>query len=390
MPIEEMSYGKYEMVVTVKSVSSGIEHSIILSVYVTAVPEGKQYAASIVLGADVPLKVDPREPLKVAILLENRMPVAYSGLKIQISDALGLIQKEESVDLGILEKLPYEILIELNSQEKPVEDSLTINLLTESGKLIKSIESKKFEIIPYSSMKESEKVQNLFLGKKTTITVSNEGNSKGTYLAKKHVGFFRNLFLRTNPRAKWIRIDEVKYLGWSIDIEPQAKATIVIVESYLGLFILLVLIGSSVFVYYNIRSPLIIIKKASITRQKDGGIYGLKVQLLIKNRTGKSVMDVKVAETIPDIADVDKNLEAGTLKPDSITKHDFRGTIVKWNIGPLDRYEERLISYKIGSKLTIIGYFTLPPAVVRYVFKKKEAIVRSNRITLETGEKIEE
>jgi hypothetical protein len=61
--------------------------------------------------------------------------------------------------------------------------------------------------------------------------------------------------------------------------------------------------------------------------------------------------------------------------------NDRRGNLIKWNIEMLDRFEERLITYKIKSKLSILGPFKLRPAVIRYENRNgKISITRSNSV----------
>ena len=62
--------------------------------------------------------------------------------------------------------------------------------------------------------------------------------------------------------------------------------------------------------------------------------------------------------------DIKKEFAEGTLKPSRILQHHKKGLIVKWNIASLDAFEERIISYKIKSKLSILGTLTLPPMTV--------------------------
>jgi len=79
------------------------------------------------------------------------------------------------------------------------------------------------------------------------------------------------------------------------------------------------------------------------------------------------VLLVKIVDVVPSIAEVRKEFAEGTLKPSSILKHSSKGTILKWDIPELAPGEERLISYDIKSKLSIIGSFSLPRAKIKFI-----------------------
>ena len=396
MPIILMSYGRYNMIMTVKSGATGDEQSIILPVFVTAVPYGQQYALTTKMGADISQNnvitkdINPQQPIKITVSIENRMPAKRSGLKLQMSDELGLFSEEKIVDLDTLEKKMFSFVINLNPAQAPAEDALIVRLYTSDDILVNALDRKSFSIVPYSAFEESQTVKNRFLRTDTIITVMNTGNEAGSYIVKRKVDFFTNLFLRTNPKAKWMTIDNEKYLAWPIQLEAQAQTEILMAKTYRGFVLLLLITAALIIIYYYFRSPIVVRKKAGITRMKEGGISELKVLVSLRNRTTKSIEGVKVVDAVPDIADIEKNFEAGTLKPESISKHAIRGTLIKWDLGTLDRLEERVISYKVRAKLSIIGYFTLPPVVVKYIYRNKESITTSNKIRLEVAESPEE
>ena len=96
---------------------------------------------------------------------------------------------------------------------------------------------------------------------------------------------------------------------------------------------------------------------------------------------------MKLIDVIPNIAEVEKSLDIGPLKPEKVVKRSSRGTILKWDLGVLDKFDERIVSYKVKSKLSILGWFTLPAAIVKYSIKGKEFKVKSRKVRLGVGEK---
>ena len=90
--------------------------------------------------------------------------------------------------------------------------------------------------------------------------------------------------------------------------------------------------------------------------------------------------NIEVIDRVPNIADLEKGLTIGTLHPTKILKHEKKGTIIKWVIDDLDTGDERVISYKIKSHLSILGEFNLTPTTVKLNYKGKEIITHSNSL----------
>ncbi|MEM3877720.1 MAG: hypothetical protein QXW07_04420, partial [Candidatus Woesearchaeota archaeon] len=202
----------------------------------------------------------------------------------------------------------------------------------------------------------------------------------GTKLITKKVGFFQNLFLRTSPKAKWVKVGSQKLIGWNVEVQPRSEQKITMTTNYRGIALLLIAIAGLIAAYYYLKPPVEMTKKAKVIVQEEGGIAELKVLINIKNRGKNSIHNLRVVDIVPDIADVEDNFQAGTIKPDNITKNIASGTLIKWNIERMEPYDERLISYKIKSRLAIVGSFRLKPAVARYTINNKEYKAVSNEV----------
>ncbi|MCX6710506.1 MAG: hypothetical protein NTZ02_00260 [Candidatus Woesearchaeota archaeon] len=171
-----MTYGAYEIKLNIKSAATGLEQQVRVPVVVTVPDQQQQYAMTMTLAADVPAEVDPRQPMKIIISVENKMPVKRSGLKVVVKDALGLVNQEQNISVDPLGKNVFDINIEFNPIQSPAADTLTISLLTANDELIKRIE-KNFDIIAYSPLNESESVRRSFL--KTTCKLQRACASAG-------------------------------------------------------------------------------------------------------------------------------------------------------------------------------------------------------------------
>jgi hypothetical protein len=98
------------------------------------------------------------------------------------------------------------------------------------------------------------------------------------------------------------------------------------------------------------------------------------------------IENIQVTELIPSIAELVKEGNIGTLAPSKVLRNDKKGTIVKWELEALEPFEERIISYRLNSKIVIVGGLTLPPSRVKFITKKgKERTIKSNNCPVSLG-----
>jgi hypothetical protein len=116
--------------------------------------------------------------------------------------------------------------------------------------------------------------------------------------------------------------------------------------------------------YYQLRSPIIVKKKAYALHKKDTGNNEIKIVLYLKNRTNKTLEKVRVLDRLPIIHRVEPDFGAGTPEP-KFRRSGAEGIILDWDI-VLAPQEERIFTYRIKSALPIVGEFTLKPCVVQY------------------------
>ncbi len=156
-----------------------------------------------------------------------------------------------------------------------------------------------------------------------------------------------------------------------------------VTTSYRSIVYVLAFVISILILMYVTRSPVKIRKGIAEIKTKEGGISSLKVILQVTSLVKKPIKNVTIVDYVPSIAHLEKEFIQGTLRPTKILKHEKKGTILKWEIGELGPKEDRLISYNISSKLSIIGSFRLPRAKVLIREKNKEKHVYSNSLGVE-------
>ena len=103
----------------------------------------------------------------------------------------------------------------------------------------------------------------------------------------------------------------------------------------------------------------------------------MKVLLHLKNKSLKEIYNIKILDFLPRY--LHGNIEYGTLKPANVQEGNS-GRRVVWEIPKIDPDEERIVSYKVKSKLKLVGKQELSQAAVQYYGRGKRLInVSSNR-----------
>lgn len=379
-PTQGLEYGTYKLELDVESLKTNNIKTVFLTINLkNPQPPIKEYFAVVSKIVEIPPLVDPRETVPININLENRNPKNITKLEVQLSS--NLINEDTVTSLAPLEKKRIHFDVSLDPLTPPQKDTIVLTLLVD-GRVLQPVIKEPFEIMEYSEIiKETQAPEKGFLSKKQTLKFTNKGNVQKIYTTEQKVGFFENLFTTTDPKAYKIDKEDATYLAWDLEIPPNSTQSITIKTSYLPLFILLAVVVLSIVAYYVFRSPITVLKEASILQTKDGGISDLKIVLHIKNRSNQVLDNVTIVDKIPNIAEIEKEPELGSVKPTRIMQSTREGSVVKWEIGSLEKLEERIITYRIKSKLTIIGGVNLPAAMVKFVDNKgKEQVAKSNRL----------
>ncbi|MEW5896207.1 MAG: hypothetical protein AB1668_00810 [Nanoarchaeota archaeon] len=361
---EKFPPGIYFVHLTVQS-DQGESYTEALKIYLRS--EGiVDYLPAIKATVDMDEKINPQNPLSIKLFLENKNKLNLKDLKIKIQSDMPEFVKEVVVELQPLEKKTVEFAVDPNDFQQP-GDYVLFFVFERAGETVKIIE-KRVEIVSMMSgftMEVSEEEQ--FLKTLRTLTIKNGGNVRNTQTVKLPVTFLESLF--TNGGADVQSEEGKKYLAWEMTLNPDETTIITAVTNYrIPLYALIVVLLFAGF-YFLVQSPLSIRKTAVTVSSGEGGALSeIKVTLEVVNRSKKPVKEISVIDVIPGIANMEKNLDVGTLKPREV-KHSKIGTKVFWSLAELDAHEQRLITYNIRAKLNILGTFSLPRAAVE--FKKK-------------------
>ncbi len=360
--------GIYSLKIDVKSVSSGNvlssnQELIIKSdSYRTFIP-----AISVIPTVDFDNVVDLRDKFDVKIRLVNRNALDIPKLTVFVESSLFQDSYETAISPNseMIKLLTYNV----DPYTPPRTDVLKVQVYYD-GEMItdKRIE---YEIQENKLFFTREvKEANKFLYSKYLVTLQNLGNVKSSEKFSYKLSSFKNKFTTTNPVANFIKSEPVSSLEFNVELEPSEILEVEIVTDYRAfvyttssiIFLALLIL----FLYFTLRSPVVVTKKATVVSEKDGGTSEIKILLNLKNRTNKLLENITVIDRIPDITEIEEEFSLGTLKPTKIVRNSKKGTLIRWDFPNVEGFEERLITYRIHSKLGILGSFSLPAAMVRF------------------------
>ena len=202
---------------------------------------------------------------------------------------------------------------------------------------------------------------------KPDLSDFNPGNVRNTQIVKDPVSLWMLPLIRSEGKS--VKEDGQRYLAWEVALNPNESVNIPVIINYRILVYLAIALLLFALFYFYAQSPLSLTKTATTVHGEEGTLSEIKITLELRNYSKKPIKNVTVIDLVPSIANVDKSLELGTLKPHE-TKQTKEGTKVAWSLAELDAHEQRLITYKIKAKLNILGTFSLPRASTEFERKK--------------------
>jgi len=375
-PLKIKDIGAYQINVKVRSKVTDQFVSVPLTVTILSTePLIGGYIPTVVTGIDIPLEIDPRKEVSIKIILNNQNIIDYPDLIIKMESSL--IKDKINTQLGPKEEKTIDLTANLDPLTPPQEDRLVLAIFKENRSIINPI-TRDITIIEYAAQKLVSEEKNFLRAKSHYDFASNNKEYTGTF--KIETTSWDAIFSSTNPKAKIVKEDGKKYFVGNIKLED-GRMQITVTKNFVPLFIAIVLLIALVIAYYMLRAPLFMIKEASNIVKSEGGITEMTVILHVRNRSNSKISGIEVSDYIPSLVGIGSDVPIGSLQPAKVLRHEKKGTtIVKWTLDALNVSEERVLSYRIKSKLPILGSFSLPAAKATFGQNNKTVTSTSNRL----------
>ncbi len=378
-PIQYIPSGQYKVEVDFESINTGVAQREFLIIEIKpSTQTAKDYMASVGKTVTMPQKTDPRNKVPVKVELINRNPKNITTLEIAAKG--NTVQKKTTTQLQPLEQKSVDIELQLDPLTSPQKDTITWTF-TANGNALEPDIKQTLEILPYTDMQKEKGDAKEFLKTTYSTTYTNKGNSAASQTVEWKTSIIERLFTNTEPKAYVISKSDGQYFLWSLSLGPQEKATVKVTKSYRPLFVLFTIAVLITALYYIFRSPVKIRKEVTVIGYEEGGISDLKVILHVKNRSRRNYDKIIISDKVPAIAHIVKASEVGSLTPTK-TMQTKDGAIIRWELEKLEPSEERVFSYTVKSKLSILGKMRFPHASAKFSYDNKERKTRSNSSTV--------
>jgi hypothetical protein len=335
----------------------------------------RQYTPSIFLDVDVGSdgNVNPLDPVPVKLRVVNKNRLKYDEFTVFF--ASDLFEDSFTTNLDPSGDFSKQFSYEVDYKTLPQNLTLTVSMMGD-GKSIGSPKIINFNIIPvYPAFQRNKSISKEFLMRSWEISFTNVGNVPKEEKVLIPMSGFMRLFSKATHEYEVVESNGVKNVAFTVSLKPGEATTLYVETNYrtftfVSIFLLIIFIVG-IIAYYILRSPVVITKRTTVLAKEEGGTSKLKILLNIRNRTNKPVEHIKVFEKLPHITEVEDDFEIGTVKPSKVLKSPRKGTLIRWDFSTLEPYEERIITYKIHSKLSILGEFKMAPTVLKYTSGKR-------------------
>lgn len=336
----------------------------------------KGYPVNIRMTVDMGAEIDPRSPVEVDIFIKNNNLRNIDELLIKVES--DLFSDSVTAPIEPLSSYRKKFLFNLDPKQAAGTYAMKVIATNPIDNSVVAEDNIDFEIIAYSKVIPNRGiVEKKILTSTELITLHNDGNKETQQAFNYNLNLWEDLWLKATPKGEVIRKDGQRMISWTLNFQAQETKEITLKRNFIPLAGIILAFILLIISYFIFRSPIISFKEVQLTAKDQEGTSEMKVRIFVKNRTNKIVDTIKVIERLPHIAEFVPHTHLGTLQPTKVTKSEKRGTLIRWEIDQLEPYEERIISFKIHSKLKIVGGVNLPETKIKYHSHGRERVTTS-------------
>ncbi|MFH1063922.1 MAG: hypothetical protein V1729_02485 [Candidatus Woesearchaeota archaeon] len=376
--------GFYGVKVSVHSEKSGNTISNVMRLRVGAQEPKIPSKPDFDVDVSVPAQMDPRGTYNILITLKNNNDLLLEDIMIKL--ASNVLTEETTVTVEPNDAKTISFAVLLMDNIKPQADQMQVTVKYGDEEFYSQAHN--FEVVEYLlPFRTDVKVNKGFLRQERTITVTNDGNTLKSDSMKLETSLKERLFSSSDPKFNVMKEGGKRYFSWDVSLEPEQSMTIELKTSY-RLLIPVAILLIALLIYKAIMSNPLIVKKKSMSVHKHGGaIADMSVVVYLKNRSKEPITNLRVVERVTGMVHLKNDSFSGSMHPVKMHDHHKEGTLLEYRFGELAPGDERIIKYRVYSKLDIFGDVVIKPTVVEFTKKngaKKKS--KSNQIVISTEE----
>jgi hypothetical protein len=320
----------------------------------------------------------------VLVNIMNKNERLLENVSVKLSSALITDETLVTVNPNETKTVSFAILLEENI--KPQQDQLHVTVDYQGKNFYTGDHN--FEVVEYVPPFRTEvSVDKKFLRQDRTITITNDGNVRKEDAVRIQTSLKEKFFSSSEPKFTTAKEDGKYYLIWQAALEPQESTTIKLTTSYRILILLVLVIIAYLAYRIAMSNPLIVRKKIVALRKHGGAIADFGVMIYLRNRGKEPLKNIRVIDRVTRMVQLKNDSFEGSMHPVKMHTHASEGTLLEYRFSEIAPGDERIIKYKVYSKLHIFGNLALKPTVVE--FTKKNGATRkskSNLFTIATEE----
>jgi hypothetical protein len=376
--------GMHSVRALVQSSNTGNRNYGILRIQVGETPTKAPPAPNFDVDITVPAQMDPKGMYNVLVNIMNKNERLLENVSVKLSSALITDETLVTVNPNETKTVSFAILLEENI--KPQQDQLHVTVDYQGKNFYTGDHN--FEVVEYVPPFRTEvSVDKKFLRQDRTITITNDGNVRKEDAVRIQTSLKEKFFSSSEPKFTTAKEDGKYYLIWQAALEPQESTTIKLTTSYRILILLVLVIIAYLAYRIAMSNPLIVRKKIVALRKHGGAIADFGVMIYLRNRGKEPLKNIRVIDRVTRMVQLKNDSFEGSMHPVKMHTHASEGTLLEYRFSEIAPGDERIIKYKVYSKLHIFGNLALKPTVVEFI--KKNGATRkskSNLFTIATEE----
>lgn len=270
----------------------------------------------------------------------------------------------------------YEIYVTLRNEEN--------EKVYEKGPIVVKVNG----IVKLPSSYTEKEVHYGVLTSEVVIKVKNEGNiPSGPFLVTETLpSIARSFFIAETPITSENVTDGVVTYIWRIENLNPGETVVIKYKIFVFHFWLILVCVGLLFIYIFHVTFSLSIKKSTLYKGPIQREKTIKVVINVKNKTNKTLRNVKVIDFVPALLKVLNKFD--TLVPKVKKMKD--GYELEWRIYSLKPKEERVLTYYVKPIVDIVGEIKLPEVRIEYKEKNKKKVIKSKKATIKSTEEKEE
>lgn len=324
-----------------------------------------------------PDRVDPRVPQSFKLVIKNSNWYEYQNVRVALKSAD--FERESFLSFAPNETKSVEFTVAFDPATPPKKETIAVTV--SSGSVVYTIDEKRYEVIAYNTpFEQTSTKESSFLKATTTITVQNVDNVEETQDVAVPASWLTRLLSTPVPDTEARAVEGTggtKAYVWQLTIPAGGTATVKLVTNYRLILYATIILALAIFLWYMFRSPVLLLKRAEFVKTKEGAITEIDVRLTIENKSMAELRNVTLIDHVPALMQLVWKPKH-TFRPKKITAVPH-GHVMYWNFD-LTPQEERILTYTVAPKLSVIGELHLPPAALKYIYDRHELKAHSNDV----------